>query len=311
MRGEPKGALVPPGSFMTSAGTRLHYVRAGEGPALVYVHGAKGSSYDLTLSVGPLLARRYTTVAFDRPGSGFSARPASGGNGPEAQAAVLRAAAAALGIERPVLVGHSLGAAVALAWALNAPEDVAAVVTLGGYTLPLGGPPPWVVRLMQAPALLRTAGALGRSRLGRPIVRSAVARAFSPTPAPEAYLDVAPALALQASALLSDGADHAAAEADLAALRLRYPALQTPLVIVVGEQDQMVSPSVSGRLHALVPRSELVRVPGAGHMPQFSAPDVVVQAVDRAAALGDVVLAGPASGPPATASTFASSSERG
>jgi pimeloyl-ACP methyl ester carboxylesterase len=76
-----------------------------------------------------------------------------------------------------------------------------------------------------------------------------------------------------------------AAEDDLAALRLRYSSLRVPLVIVVDEQDRMVPPLVSERLHALVARSELLRVPGAGRLPQFSAPDVLVQAVDHAAEL--------------------------
>jgi pimeloyl-ACP methyl ester carboxylesterase len=292
----------PPGSFVVAGGVRIHYVRAGDGPPLVYVHGAKGSSYDFTLSVGPRLAERYTAVAVDRPGSGYSARPASGANGPEAQAAVLRAVAARLGLERPLLVGHSLGAAVALAWALDAPDDVAAVVTLGAYALPLGGPPQWVTGLMRSRTALRGVGALGRSRLGRPLVDGALRRAFSPTPVPPAYQEIAPKLALQPSALLSDGEDHAAAEAGLAALRSRYPGLQVPLVIVAGDQDQMVPAVVSERLHALVPRSELVRVPGAGHLPQFSAPDVVVSAVDRAAELAGLAPATITGAP----STFAS-----
>ena len=86
------------------------------------------------------------------------------------------------------------------------------------------------------------------------------------------------------------------AEEGLAALRPRYPGLQVPLVIVVGAEDRMVPPAVSERLHTLVPRSELVRVPGAGHMPQFSDPGAVIAAVGRAASL---------------ASTFASPEERG
>ncbi len=279
----------------------MHFVRAGEGPALVYVHGAKGSTYDFTLSLGPRLAESYTTVAMDRPGSGFSGRPPDGANRPEAQAAVLRAAARQLGLERPILVGHSMGAAVALAWALDAPDEVAAVVTLGAYALPLGGPPPWVVKLMRYPAVLQAVGALGRSRLGRPLVRGAVERAFSPTPAPAAYLDIAPRLALQPAALRTDGADRQMAEEGLAALRPRYPGLQVPLVIVVGAEDRMVPPAVSERLHTLVPRSELVRVPGAGHMPQFSDPDAVVAAVGRAASLAGLAqAAGPdARQPPA------------
>ena len=277
----------------------MHYVRRGDGPPLVYVHGAKGSVYDFTLSIGDRLSRRYEAVAMDRPGSGFSTRPAGGDNSPQAQAAVLRAAALQLGLERPILLGHSFGAAVALAWALAAPEDVGAVITLGGYVLPLGGPPPWVVALLRSPATLRAVGALGRSRPGRPLVESAVKRAFFPGAPPPEYLRIAPALALQPGNLLSDGEDRKAAEDGLAALRPLYPGLLVPLVIVVGEQDRMVPPALSERLHALVPGSELVRVPGAGHMPQFTAPDAVVAAVDRAA------------GRAGAAPTFASPGARG
>ena len=168
---------------------------------------------------------------------------------------------------------------------------MAAVVTLGGYVLPLGGPPPWVVALLRSPTALRGLGALGRSRVGRPLVESAVKRAFSPGAAPPEYVAVAPRLALQTANLIGDGEDRKAAEEGLAALRPRYPGLAVPLVIVVGAQDRMVPPSVSERLHALVPGSELVRVPGAGHMPQFTAPDAVVAAVDRAAELAGVVPA--------------------
>jgi len=278
----------PPGQFVAAAGVRVHYVRQGDGPPVVYVHGAKGSVYDFVLSIGPRLAERYTAVAFDRPGSGFSGRAAEDGGSPQAQAAVLRAAAAALGLERPVLVGHSFGAAVALAWALDAPGEVAAVVTLGGYVLPLGGPPPWVVALMRSRTTLRAVGRLGRSRLGRPLVESALRRAFFPGRPPEEYVRIAPALALDEARLINDGDDRKSAEAGLRALQPRYARLAAPVVIVVGEQDRMVPPSTSEKLHALLPRSEIVRLPGGGHMPQFTEPDAVLAAVDRAAARGGV-----------------------
>jgi pimeloyl-ACP methyl ester carboxylesterase len=291
--------LAAPGDFVVVAGVRVHYVRAGRGQPVIYVHGAKGSVYDFSLSIGERLAERYTAVAMDRPGSGFTARPAQGENSPQAQAAVLRAAAVELGLERPVLLGHSYGAAVALAWALDAPADVAAVVTLGGYVLPLGGPPPWVVSLLRFPAVLRAVGALGRSRLGRPLVESAVQRAFSPGSPPPAYVRIAPRLALEAANLIGDGRDRKVAERSLAALRPRYPGLAVPLVILAGAQDGIVPPAVSERLRALVPGAELVRIHGAGHMPQFTAPDAVVAAVDHAAELAGA------------APTFASPGERG
>jgi pimeloyl-ACP methyl ester carboxylesterase len=288
--------LTPPGEFLTAAGVRLHYVRRGHGPAVVYVHGAKGSVYDVLLSLGDRLAQEYTLVAFDRPGSGFSGRGGPGGGAPQAQAAVLHAAATELGLERPVLVGHSLGAAVCLAWALQAPEDVAAVVTLGGYVVPLGsggGPPPWAEAMMRSRTALRAFGAFARSPVGRPFVRGALRRVFAPGPVPEEYARLAPLLALDDAHLLSDGEDNAAAEEGLRELAPRYPGLSVPLVVVVGDGDQAVPPWSSERLHQLVPGSELVREPGAGHMPQFTTPDTVLAAVGRAVLLGDAALSHP------------------
>jgi len=285
-RPSPAAPLAPPGDTVTVRGVRLHFVRSGDGPPVVYIHGAKSSVYDLVLSIGDRLAERYTAVAIDRPGSGFSDRAPTGDNAPQAQAAILRAAAAELGLERPILVGHSFGAAVALAWALDAPGEVAAVVTLGGYVLPLGGPPPWVVAVMRSRTALRAVGRIGRSRLGRPLVDAALRRAFHPGAVPERYARLAPALALDDSRLISDGADRKSAEAGLRALLPRYATLDVPVVVVVGDQDLMVPPSSSIALHDALPHSELVRLPGAGHMPQFTAPDAVLAAVDRAAELG-------------------------
>ena len=279
---------TPPGDFVTATGVRVHYVRRGDGPPVVYIHGAKGSVYDFMLSIGDRLAEHSTAIAFDRPGSGFSGRATRNGGSPQAQAAVLRAAAAALGLERPLLVGHSFGAAVALAWALAAPAEVAAVVTLGGYVLPLGGPPPWVVALMRSRMTLRATGWLGRSRLGRPLVDSALRRAFFPGSVPEDYARIAPALALDEARLINDGDDRKSAEAGLSALQPLYAGLETPVVVVVGDQDRMVPPSTSARLQALLPHAEIVHLPYAGHMPQFTEPDAVLVAVDRAAVLGGI-----------------------
>lgn len=278
-------ARRPPGAFVRVDGIPVHYVRRGAGRPVVYIHGAKSSVYDFLLSIADRVAERYTAVAFDRPGSGFSGGLAGGGS-PQAQAAVLRAAAAEIGLERPILVGHSLGAAVALAWALAAPHEVSAVVTLGGYVIPLGGPPPWVVALVRSRVTLRLVGRLGRSRLGRPLVDAALRRVFSPDAPPPEYARLAPELALDDDRLMHDGEDRRSAEAGLRALEQRYPELAVPLVIVVGEQDAVVPPRSSHRLHQLAPQSELVAVTATGHMPMFTQPAAVMAAVDRAAELG-------------------------
>jgi pimeloyl-ACP methyl ester carboxylesterase len=275
----------PPGAFVTAGGVRLHYVRSGDGPPVVYVHGAKGSVYDCLLSVGPRLAESYDVVVFDRPGCGFSPRPTGRENSLGAQATALRAATATLGLERPILFGHSLGAAVALAWALDDPGGVAAVVTVAGYVIPLGGPPPWVHAILSSRTTVAVTGGLARSRLGRPLVDAALGRAFAPGRPPDEYARLAPALALEPHNLSGDGTDRRAAEAGLRELQGRYASLAAPLVIVVGDADHVVPAENSRTLHGLVPGSELVVVPGAGHLPQFTHPEAVASAVDRAASL--------------------------
>jgi hypothetical protein len=62
------------GRFVTVDGVRLHLRNEGEGPAVLLVHGAKGSLYDHEFELAPLLRDRYRVITVDRPGSGYSAR---------------------------------------------------------------------------------------------------------------------------------------------------------------------------------------------------------------------------------------------
>jgi pimeloyl-ACP methyl ester carboxylesterase len=75
-------------------------------------------------------------VAFDRPGYGYSDRPAGKLWTAAAQAHLLRRAFAELGLERPVVVGHSWGTLVALALALDHPDAVGGLVLISGYYKP-------------------------------------------------------------------------------------------------------------------------------------------------------------------------------
>ena len=127
----------PTGRFVTVDGVRLHYLEKGEGSPVVLLHGNVVTAEDFqTSGVLDLLARRHRVIAFDRPGFGYSDRPHGSAWSARAQADLLRDAFVILGINRPVVLGHSLGAAVALALALNHPDDVRGLVLLSGYYYP-------------------------------------------------------------------------------------------------------------------------------------------------------------------------------
>src|SRR4029079_10965862 len=127
----------PSGQFVTVNGVRLHYIERGEGPPVVLLHGNVVTAEDFISSeVLDLIAKRHRVIAFDRPGFGYSDRPHGSAWSAGTQADLIRDAFAHLGINRPIVLGHSWGAAVALALGLNHPDAVRRLVLLSGYYYP-------------------------------------------------------------------------------------------------------------------------------------------------------------------------------
>ena len=114
--------LVPPsGKFIEIDGNRIHYVEAGEGRPIVFIHGLGAQFHQFRHPLFGRLADSYRLVALDRPGSGYSVRAPA-----PARASASRRASSSrfidrLGLEKPLLVGHSLGGMVALAIAIEHP----------------------------------------------------------------------------------------------------------------------------------------------------------------------------------------------
>ena len=235
-------------------GVPLHYTDAGDGPPVVFLHGAKGSVYDAALSVGPALARAHRVVAFDRPGAGYSGRAGADSGSPLVQADLLHLALRELGVARAVVVGHSAGAPVALALALAHPEDVAAVVTLGGYVFSARDPSRAPNRLLTLPVI----GALLRWTRGRAAGVPAGARGRAPhllsgSVRPDLR---APGARVSRCAPAASPATRATCRRSRRACATwprRYADLETPVVAVHGLADDVVSAAQAVRLCQLVP----------------------------------------------------------
>lgn len=115
----------------------------------------------------PLLEGRAELVFFDRPGHGWSER-GSGNETPSGQARTLAALLDRLGIKQAILVAHSFGGAVEVAFALDYPERVKGLVFLSPATHPAG----WQDVLRHEPTTVPVAGWLFSEVLrGRPVCR--------------------------------------------------------------------------------------------------------------------------------------------
>ncbi|MFN3970719.1 MAG: alpha/beta fold hydrolase [Gemmobacter sp.] len=279
-----EAAWPPTGRILTVDGKRVHAHVEGSGPDLVLIHGASGNTRDFTFALSKRLAREFRVIAFDRPGLGYSDDLDKDGQSPVAQADHLRAAARQLGVRRPIVLGHSYGGAVAMAWALRDPET-RGVVSVSGATMPWpGGLGAWysltgsavggatVVPLISAYASLDRAEGL-------------VARIFAPAAVPEGYVDyVGPGLSLRRDSLRNNSRQVGNLKPYLEAMAPDYPKLTLPVEIIHGTADSIVPHLVHAvPLSERLPNARLTLIEGAGHMPHHSHPDAVIEAVRRLA----------------------------
>ena len=136
----------PAGEFAEVAGVRLHYVdRPVEGsdkPPVVFLHGASGNLNDQRVAFESQLADSRRLIFIDRPGHGYSQR--GGAETPAQQADLIAGLLEQLGIEKAVIVGHSLGSASTAALGVLYPEKVQGLVFLAPATHEWPGGVTWL-----------------------------------------------------------------------------------------------------------------------------------------------------------------------
>ncbi len=286
-----RAEFPPLGRFVEVDGRRVHYLQRGSGPDLVLLHGASGNLRDFAFRFIERLTDRYRVTAFDRPGLGYTdADPAYAGTfdaraeGPEAQARLLHRASERIGILNPIVLGHSYGGAVAMAWGLA--HDPAALVVVSGATEPWPGDL-GVIYTFTASALggglfVPLVSAFAPVRL----VRRAMATAFAPQEPPEGYAEyLGSALTLRVGSFRANAQQVDTLRPHLVAMAPRYGTLSLPVEIVHGTADDIVPIDVHSRpLARKIPGAHLSAIDGIGHMPHHRAPEAVVAAIERAAA---------------------------
>ncbi|WP_322889023.1 MULTISPECIES: alpha/beta hydrolase [unclassified Yoonia] len=293
-----EAAFPPVGDFVEVTGGRVHYVQAGQGPDVILLHGAGGNLRDYTFSLMDQLSDRYRVTAFDRPGMGYTDRVpgiatgpfATEGDSPAAQVAMLREAAAALDIRDPVVVGHSFGGIVAMAWATTGltqddPTNAAAVVSFAGVSMP------W-------PGGLGAYYTVNGSALGggvviplisafvpKSTVDNVVAVTFEPQSPPEGYIDhLGGELALRERTFRANARQVNTLRPFVVEMTALYPQLTIPIEIIHGTADNTVPIHVHAEeLIKIAPTANLVRLDGVGHQPHHSREPEAIAAIDRAA----------------------------
>lgn len=277
-------ARYPPiGRIIKIDGVDLHVFEKGAGPPIVLLHGNGSLIQDMTVSgLVDRLAKRHRVIVFDRPGYGWSGRPAGRDWSPEAQAALFAAAADFLDAQHPLLVGHSWGTLPAVAWALARPGGVRGLALASGYYFPTARPDALFTAILASPVigdlLAYTIAPLQTRITGLAGFRMI----FSPNKTPQRFLDEMPfALMLRPSQLQATAADSAIMPVAAARLEPQYDMLNLPITVIWGEGDKLVDQSMqSARLASLLPGVRSLPLAETGHMVHHVAVDQVSAAVE-------------------------------
>jgi pimeloyl-ACP methyl ester carboxylesterase len=270
--------------FVTVDDARLHFVIKGSGRPVVLIHGNPGSCQDWSRLYGPL-ASSYCGFAFDRPGHGHSERPNHRPITVDVQAQLLHTALKELNVAQPIIVGHSWGGALALAYAVEFPDEAAGLVLLAPAAYESDDGVSFLTKLPALPYVGDLINFLFTPLLGASVVREDVQKAFAPDPVPKNYLRHVLTEWTRPKKVKWYSVDDALLNESLPKFTPLYSDIRVPVVIVTGDSDMIVpAQENSHRLYEALPHAELVVLEKTGHQIPFTRPDAVVDAIDRVTA---------------------------
>jgi pimeloyl-ACP methyl ester carboxylesterase len=256
-------------------GLAVNYLVEGRGPAVVLVHGLGGFAESWRHNI-PSLAARATVYAVDLPGSGLSGKPpAHYSLGFFARA--LHAFLDAVGVTHVSLVGHSLGAAVAVTYALTRPARVERLALLSGCSPGFSWRPGWRARLIAIPGLGEALSLCGCA----PLYRAAIAKCFHAAAADEVAFLVGWEYALRTNAaaraawlttVRSLSTDFVQRRPDY---RRAIATLDLPVLLVHGREDPAVPAAHCAEMAEGFARASVRWLDACGHFPHIEHAQVV------------------------------------
>jgi pimeloyl-ACP methyl ester carboxylesterase len=268
---KPASALYP-GPYAQIDGRAVAYRELGTQGAPIIFLGGFGEPSWVWKQVLQRLARDHRVYALDLPPFGYSER--KGPYGLADWTRLVRDFAAHFDLRRPIIVGHSLGAAVAVNIGLQAPANTAGVVLLDGDALPVGGPH-WLANLFVNPYYTTLFRLFTHADW---IVRDVLKQAYGPDRAPITNVQV-DAFERPFRVQGTENGFHDLFRGGVQGLTLAdLRRLRVPRIVVWGQHDT-VDDIKAGRTSAQALGVTLIVIPRAGHLSMLGEPAAVARTI--------------------------------
>jgi magnesium chelatase accessory protein len=275
--------------FVEAGGLRWHVQTLGSGPELLLVHGTGASTHSWR-DLMPLLAQRFTVIAPDLPGHGFTAMPATRwGLSLPGMASGLVSLLNAMGVKPQIAVGHSAGAAILARMSLDGQVDLKTLISLNGAILPLQG------------LAGRIFSPIAQVLVGFEFVpRMAAARASDPSVLAGLVGNTGSKLDARGIELygrLARNPGHVAAALgmmanwDLESLEPALVRLKPRVVLVAAGLDRMIKPDDSFRLRDRLSHAEVIYLRDLGHLAHEERPAEIAELVVQQAVQAGILAA--------------------
>jgi pimeloyl-ACP methyl ester carboxylesterase len=265
-----------------AAGEHLRVLDVGQGEPVVLVPGLLGSVFAFRSLTARLVAAGRRVVVVEPLGFGGSTRPPAADYSLTAQADRVAAVLATLGVQPAVVVGHAVGASMALRLAIRHPERVRAVVSLDGGPAEAAATP-GLRRALRFAFLARVFG--GRSRIRRSVGATLRERSADAGWVTDEVVDGYMAAAGKDAGETVQSLRHMARAREPERLAPRLREVRCPVWLVIGDTGRGVTDADIALLSEGVPTFRLETIRRAGHFLFEEEPDAVAGTVDRVLAL--------------------------
>jgi pimeloyl-ACP methyl ester carboxylesterase len=281
-------AVPRDGALIEVNGQTVHYTDDGSGPPIVMIHGLAGQLRNFARPMVEDLARDYRVIRVDRPGSGYSPRSPGTSARLRVQAETIAEMIRILKLDRPLVVGHSLGGALALSLALNHPDVVGGLALIAPLTQVQDikeVPEVFKGLVIRSPAMRKAVAWTIATPMGMATADKALKQVFAPEPVPADFgTEGGGLLAMRPNNFYASSADLVDLEGELEGMVERYPTLAVPVSILYAGADNLLNAQLHGeRTAGEIPGAEIELVEG-GHMLPFTQPGLTAAFVRRAAA---------------------------